>query len=151
MHTFFQCVRLLFHCSSVLAFRMFFFLVTVEIWHHCKGEWQKKTVKTDSCEKVTSVSVQNMFDLALFSSGFHSWWDKHRTPLGAHAGFHAKFLLRLELGKKWCVSQPFPISRRDNNSCFGIQRPFRWSWNQVKPVCFQGTLSGTMQMAELRS
>lgn len=84
-----------------------FFRVIVEIWHHCKGEPQKKCDKTDSCEKVTSMSIQKKSDLTLFSSGFHGRCDKCRTPLGAHAGGHVKFLRRLELGKEWCAGQPF--------------------------------------------
>lgn len=84
-----------------------FFLIMVEIRHHCKQEPQKKCDKTDSCEKVTSVSVLKKFDLALFSSGFHGQCDKCRTPQGGHAGGRAKFLWRLELRKEWCADQPF--------------------------------------------
>ena len=92
----------------------FFFLVVVKIWHHCKGEPQEKCDETNSCEKVTSVSVQKKLDLALYSSGFHGWCDKRGTPLGAHAGGHVKFLRRLELGKSGVLVSPFPTSSRES-------------------------------------
>lgn len=114
-----------------------FFLVIVEIWHHCKGEPQKNVTRLILVKRWLQCPYRKSLTLLCLAQDFMAGVTSAGLPW---------VLMQVAMwnsfgGWSWVKSgvlaSPFPTSNRGNNSCFATQSLFRWSfWKQVKPVGF---------------